>query len=137
MGRDAPAGVAREHSPRVGPEFGQLRWALRVAACWFPKSSGSGCLVEESLVLLSGRPVTVQEPSCPRLLGSSLAGGSEKKKQKVGADLKAEVRGRRELKAEYRKDGRIDENHGASVRSDLGDRWDLQVPNPFLSSVPK
>lgn len=53
------------------------------------------------------------------------------------ADLKVEVRGRRELKAEYGKDGRIDENHGASVRSDLGDRWDLQVPNLFLSSVPK
>lgn len=30
------------------------------------------------------------------------------------------MNGRTELKAEYGKDGRIDDNHGASVRSDLG-----------------
>ena len=47
------------------------------------------------------------------------------------------MNGRTELKAEYGKDGRIDDNQTGRLSGVTWGRMDLQIPNQFLSSVPK
>ena len=102
-----------------------------VALCCLAKGSGCRCLADESSVLLSGPPggSSGRVVTSPSVILSH-TGRGERKKQEAVIDLKVEVTGRMRLKAQYKKEGRIDGNRGVSGgRSDSGDRWYLRAPN--------